>query len=149
MLSVTYLAIYHEEVIGYFTLSTDNIKLSNLEENYKDKFEDKDIYYKVFPAVKLGRFAIDKKCQNKGVGRFLFERILYISVMASKQIGFRFISIDAYGDAYNFYKKMKCKDTLKKKKLENKLNEFEKANLQNKYNITIRLSLDLYLHNPQ
>ena len=52
MLNITYLVIYREEIIGYFTLSTDNIKLSNLKKEYKEKFNNKDVYYKVFPAAK-------------------------------------------------------------------------------------------------
>ena len=45
MLSSTYIAIYENEVIGFFTISTDNIPLKSLEKDYKKLFKEKDIKY--------------------------------------------------------------------------------------------------------
>ena len=148
MLNVTYLAMYDEKIIGYFTLSTDNIKISNLQGDYEKKFKDKDVYYKVFPAVKIGRFGIDKRFENKGIGKFLFYRILKTIISISKLIGFRFITINSYVSAYGFYKKMQCKDTIKQEKIENKLKKFKRLISQNNYNeafkITIFVFFDLH-----
>ena len=116
MLNVTYLALYDEKIIGYFTLSTDNIKISNLQGDYEKKFKDKDVYYKVFPAIKIGRFGVDKRYENKGVGKFLFRVILQHVFKVSKQIGFRFITIDHMYLHMIFTKKCDVKMHLKKKK---------------------------------
>jgi len=148
MLNVTYLALYDEKIIGYFTLSSDSIKISNLLGDYKKKFKDKDVYYKVFPAIKIGRFGIDKKFENKGLGKFLFHRIVENVFLMSKQIGIRFITIDSYVSAYGFYKKMRCKDAIKQEKVKNKLKKFKRLVFQKKYkeseNITIFVFFDLY-----
>jgi len=148
MLNITYLALYDEKIIAYFTLSTDNIKLSNLHGDYKEKFKDKGVYYNVFSAIKIGRFGVDERFENKGFGKFLFQSIIQHALKASKHIGFRFITIDSYVSAYEFYKKMRCKDALKEEKIENKLNEFKRLISKNKYDeaykITIFLFFDLY-----
>ena len=148
MLNVTYLTLYDDEVLGYFTLSTDNIKISSLTEYYKEKFKDKDVYYKVFPAVKVGRLGVDKKFEKKCLGRFLFLQIIHHAIKVSKQIGFRFITIDSYVSAYDFYKKMECQDGIEREKIENKVNEFKRLISQNKlekaHKITIFLFFDLY-----
>jgi GNAT superfamily N-acetyltransferase len=151
MLNVTYLALYDKKVIAYFTLSTDNIKISNLQENYGKKFKGKNVYYKIFPAIKIGRFGVDENYENKGVGKFLFQWIIHYSLKISKKIGFRFITIDSYGSAYEFYKKMRCRDALKDEKIKNKLEEFKRHISQNDYDeaykITILLFFDLYEFN--
>ena len=148
MLNATYLALYEDKIIGYFTLSTDTIKISNLKGDYEKKFKDKDVNYKVFPAMKIGRFGVDKKFENKGIGRFLFQSIVLFALKVSIQIGFRFITIESYVTAYEFYKKMFCKDALEKEKIKNKLKEFNNLITKNKqdkaFKITILVFFDLY-----
>ena len=82
----------------------------------------------------------------------MFKSIeIYLADVVSKQIGFRFITIDSYISAYKFYKKMRCKDAMKKEKVKNKLNEFKKLISLNKnkraHEITIPLYRDLH-ENP-
>lgn len=55
MLNTIYVAHCKDKIIGFYTLSTDAISVKNLGKNYKEKFTDKNIGYKIYPALKLGR----------------------------------------------------------------------------------------------
>lgn len=148
MLNSTYLIIYDDNIIGFFTLSTDKIKLNNLENEYKQHFKDKNITYKEFPAIKLGRLGILEKLKGNGIGTFLINWIIYYSIGMSKNIGFRFITIDAYlGKPYEFYKKNHCKNIYNPEKLKKEINKYEKLKERNHpdaYKRTVPMFIDLY-----
>ena len=56
------------------------------------------------PAIKIGRFAIDKKYAGKGLGKFIFRNVLLSILYLSKnKVGLRFITVEAYASAFNFY----------------------------------------------
>ena len=58
MLTQSTLILYEEKrIIGYFSLRTDAIKLSD---NEKEPFRTKGLGHKDYPAIKIGRLAIDK-----------------------------------------------------------------------------------------
>ncbi|MDR0912609.1 MAG: GNAT family N-acetyltransferase [Methanobrevibacter sp.] len=145
MLNTSYLVYYDDKIVGFFTLSTDIINLKKLSDSYKEKFEGKEIKYKTFPAIKLGRLAIDKEFQQKGIGELLIQWIINYSLSISKNIGFRFISIDAYITAYKFYQKHYFQ--IVPKNLKQILEKFEKSKTRDKKaaeKMTIPMFLDLY-----
>ena len=56
------------------------------------------------PAIKIGRFAIDKKYAGKNLGKFIFRNVLLSILCLSKnKIGLRFITVEAYASAFNFH----------------------------------------------
>lgn len=57
------------------------------------------------PAIKIGRLAVDKKYEGKGVGRKLMNRIKEDLRETSKASAFRFLTVDAYLSAVPFYEK--------------------------------------------
>jgi len=146
MLNSTYLAIYNEEIVGFFTLSTDKQRIKNLSHEYKEKFKNK-VNYKEFPALKIGRLGVSLRYKNKGIGKHLFKWIINKSIKLSKEMGFRFITIDTYIPSYNFYKKLYCIDSFNDEKLEKEFNKFKKAQQNDPptaYKMTIPLFFDLY-----
>jgi GNAT superfamily N-acetyltransferase len=101
-INVTYLCRYKRQVVAFFTLSADSIKI------YIDDlqgFKDKDIPYKEFPAVKIGRLAVCNPYQSKGVGTNLILLIIGRAFELSDHLGIRYISVDAYKDSVSFYKR--------------------------------------------
>jgi len=77
----------------------------------KDKrvFKKIGMNYRTYPAIKLGRLAIDKKYAKSGVGSYLVNCMLERVIFFSKIIGCRFVTVDAYADAKEFYKKLDFK----------------------------------------
>lgn len=159
MLNSTYIAIYEKEVIGFFTISTDNIPLKSLGKNYKKLFKEKGIKYDKLPALKIGRLGIRKDFQNKGIGKYLLKSILNKSIeIWSKDTGFRFITINAYpeNNVINFYEKFDCKNIISKEEKDKRLKKYIKAMERKDYRtankITIPLYNDLYqykINHPQ
>lgn len=97
-LNVTYLAKYHEEIIGFFSLLSDIIKLKDIENEY-------DLPYSTCPAVKIGRLAVNEKYNSLGLGTVLLDNTCYQIKRISDIIGVRFITVDAYCNVRGFYYK--------------------------------------------
>ncbi len=101
-ISVTYLCRYKEQVVAFFILSADAIKI-NLDD--LEKFRDKDIHYKDFPALKIGRLGVCNPYQGRNIGTHLILLIIGQAFRLSKKIGIRYVSVDAYKYSVGFYKK--------------------------------------------
>ena len=70
-LSLTHVVICDDTVVGYVSILTDAMKLKILEDKEtKDKIRSKLNISEnnVIPAIKIGRFAIDKKYTHNGLG---------------------------------------------------------------------------------
>lgn len=87
-LSIIYLCYYQKELVGFFTLSADSIKVNN-------KLK---INYRTYPAVKIGRFAVSKDFQNQYIGSLMINWIIGFCRHLSNDLGIRFISVDAYNN---------------------------------------------------
>lgn len=98
-ISKTFVMIHNNtnELIGYFTLSTDTIKLTDSE-----KVESKlsEVSFMSLPAIKVGKLAINKKlskeAQRKGYGSFALEMAMAKAYEVLKTgVACRFITVDA------------------------------------------------------
>jgi len=147
MLNSTYIAIYEKEVIGFFTISTDNIPLKNLGKGYKKLLKEKNIKYEKLPALKVGRLGVKKDFQNKGVGIYILKTIFNKSIdFWSKNTGFRFITINSYPKDHviNFYEKLGCENIISKEEKEKKLKKYEKAIERKDYKTANKITIPLY-----
>ena len=97
-LNVTYLAMYDEEIIGFFSLLSDSIRLEDIGNEY-------DLPYSTCPAIKIGRFAINEKYNSLGLGTVLLDNTCYQIKRISEILGVRFITVDAYCNVRGFYYK--------------------------------------------
>ena len=97
-LNVTYLAIYNGQIIGFFSLLSDIIKLKDIENEY-------DLLYKTCPAIKIGRLAVNEKYASLGFGTVLLDNTCYQIKRISEIHGVRFITVDAYCSVRGFYYK--------------------------------------------
>lgn len=112
-ISKTFIVMTKKEkvVIGYYTLATDNIKLTT-DEKMTSKLDT--VPFRSFPAMKLGKLAINKnipdKLKIKGYGSFILDLIdSYVWNISKLGVGCRFITVDAdveyRKDTYKFYEK--------------------------------------------
>ena len=60
---------------------------------------------KSYPAVKLGRLAVDEKSARLGFGKFLLYYIKETYANNLQQAGCRFITVDAYANVTDFYER--------------------------------------------
>ncbi|MBR0371909.1 MAG: GNAT family N-acetyltransferase [Methanobrevibacter sp.] len=101
-LSVTYLAMYGGEIIGYVSLLADTIAYEKIK-------NDASIRLREYPAVKIGRFAVSKKYSGQHFGQELLDNTCKQINKISLKIGVSFITVDAYCNACGFYSKSKFK----------------------------------------
>jgi len=107
-LNVTKLIIYDREIIGYVSLLTDTLVLKNIQDekiqlNIKNQLEIKS-KNKNISGVKIGRLALDKKYSGEGLGSHILRNILTnLKIISDNEIGFRFIIVEGYAKAFNFY----------------------------------------------
>lgn len=106
-LNLTKLITCDERIIGFVSLLTDTMKLKVLrDKTEKEKIKDKlnISENKPIPSIKIGRFAIDKKYTGKGLGSHILRNILVnIINIAKNDVGLRFVVVEGYASAYNFY----------------------------------------------
>ena len=105
MLAVTYLIENERDTIAYFCLSNDNIRREVDMETWK-KINKKVPNSKrkgSYPAVKIGRLAVSQKYAHNGFGKLMLEIIERMYLEENQRSGCRFITVDAYSNALNFY----------------------------------------------
>ena len=106
-LNITKLITCDKKIIGFVSLLSDGMKLKLV----KDELKKEKIKNKLnisennpIPAVKIGRFAIDKKYAGKGLGTYFLRSILANMIkIAENEVGFRFVVVEGYATAYTFY----------------------------------------------
>lgn len=107
-LNITKLAIYNGKIIGFASILTDTLQLKNIkDEKLQFKIKGKlniNSKNRGISAVKIGRFAIDERYSSKGLGKHILRNILKnLKQISENKIGFRFIIIEGYAKAFNFY----------------------------------------------
>jgi GNAT superfamily N-acetyltransferase len=91
------------QIKGYYTLSSNSISNKLMPENFKRKLPKS---YTSLPAILLGRLAIDKTFQGKGIGKLLLIDALKRCLETSDSIGAFAVIVDPLDDdAEKFYGK--------------------------------------------
>ncbi|MBP1945711.1 GNAT family N-acetyltransferase [Methanobacterium petrolearium] len=98
-LNQTYICRYHGEIIAFFTVSADSIKINK---NDKKRI---GVNYPAFPSIKIGRLAVHEDHKRKNVGSILIMYAVGLALELGEKVGVRFISVDAYQGIEKFYEK--------------------------------------------
>lgn len=109
LLAVTYLVISvsTSEVIAYFSVLNDTIRLDENERNKWNKLNRKipnNKRRRHYPAIKLGRLAVSRDYAHSGIGRTVIDYVT-TACLNFRVSGCRFMTVDAYRDALGFYEK--------------------------------------------
>ncbi|MBI4324344.1 MAG: GNAT family N-acetyltransferase [Chloroflexi bacterium] len=87
-------------IAGYYTLSATGVRLAELPADLARNLPK----YPFVPATLLGRLAIDRRHQGKGLGEFLLVDALHRSFKMSRQIASLAVVVDAQDEkARGFY----------------------------------------------
>ena len=144
-LNLTKLIICDDEIIGFVSLLTDGIRIKDIkDEGVRTIIQGKldSTNKKRIPAIKIGRFAIDEKYSNKGLGTHILRNIIKnIKIISENYVGVRFIVVNAYAKAYDFYVEKNQFTCLKKdeKKINEKLEKIIKQNPKQTFYLYIDL----------
>jgi GNAT superfamily N-acetyltransferase len=105
LISRTYLCFWKEALVGFATITTDTIGY-----NLVEHCDGIDGYiYQKYPAIKIARLAVDGRFEKRGIGQNLLLWAVGKAYEISKQIGCRYITVDAKRESVDFYLKYEFK----------------------------------------
>ena len=110
------MCLYEGIVVGFFSLSADSIKIN----------KQLEINYPPYPSIKIGRLAIHKDFQDMHIGSILIDWIVGFCLELRRDIGIRFLSVDAYN-----------KEKIKSFYMRNLFEELQPRKNKNKRNISM------------
>lgn len=108
MLAHTFVLTEEKEVVAYYCVLNDKISQTDLDKSLWRKLRKNiphEKHYDSYPAVKIGRLAVAKKYSGQNIGTQILHFIkgkLYANVEYS---ACRFLTVDAYREAEEFYTK--------------------------------------------
>jgi GNAT superfamily N-acetyltransferase len=128
-LGKTYLVFYDGELIAYYTITNDGLRAEYLKtvKSFSKTAEEK---VDAFPAVKIGRLAVAKEWQSRGVGRHLLGDIVAEALFQGQRSGVRLLILEAKPEAIPFYEKCGFKLTRETKRERNRANRTMFLDLQ-------------------
>lgn len=96
--SRTFVACDEETVVGYYALASGGVNAAAAPGRFRRNMPEP------IPVVVLGRLAVDRACQGRGVGRALFRDSALRVMRAAEAIGIRGMLVHAVSDeAKAFY----------------------------------------------
>ena len=104
----TYIVEENGIIIAYFSLLNDKVsRLDATGSSWKHlkKLFPRSKHFSSYPAIKIGRLAVDLKYEGQGIGKELMKQIKESIAKGSKISAFRFLTVDAYLSAVPFYEK--------------------------------------------
>lgn len=109
LMAVTYLLAYMEQnkTAAYFSLLADKIIFNPDEKGVWNKLNrniPNSKRRRSYPAVKVGRLAVNENYSGQGLGTFILDNIKY-AFSNVKRLGCRFITVDALKTAVPFYER--------------------------------------------
>lgn len=109
LMHVTYLLEFENKTLGYYSLLNDKISIEQCgtKNKWKTKFfftRPEGFRYESYPAVKIGRLAISEQFQRNGIGKALLD-FLKLDFVLNNKTGCKYITVDAYSQSIDFYKK--------------------------------------------
>ena len=104
-MNLTKLVVYNGDIIGYFSLLTDTLRLKYIRNDLTKKQLHSHLpKSKLLPTVKIGRFAIDNEYSGNGIGTHVLSNLIRnLIILSNNGVGFRFVVVDGFAKAFNFY----------------------------------------------
>lgn len=104
-------------IAAYFCLLNDKISRLDMTNSQwkkiKDSFPDGK-RFRSYPSIKIGRFAVSLDYRGRNIGSELLNGIKYLLKSEPQHSAFRFLTVDAYLSAVEFYRKNGFKELTKK-----------------------------------
>lgn len=88
------------KVLGFYTLAAASIRLAVLPADITRRLP----HYPSVPAVLMGRFAVDRRLQGQGLGRYLLADALHRSIR-SEIMAYAFVVDPLDDDSRSFYER--------------------------------------------
>ena len=90
--------------IAFVDFCNDAVRREELGGGARRKIHHLKRGFKAFPAVKITRLGVQKELQGKGLGSLILDMVKHFLV-EKRQFGCRFLTLDAYHERVEFYKR--------------------------------------------
>ncbi len=107
-IAYTYILEDDGRILAYFCLLNDKISRQDSSNSMWKRIKKEfpiEKQFSSYPAVKIGRFAVDKSMRGTGLGTELMTSLKFLLQEKHVVSAFRFITVDAYINAIPFYEK--------------------------------------------
>ena len=109
LLTVTYLLENDTDTIAFYSLQNDRVSFQDFKDDKTswNRFNRRIPNVKrlrSYPAVKLGRLAVNSGYQSGGYGTIILDTIKELFVR-NNRTGCKFLTVDAYSQALRFYER--------------------------------------------
>jgi len=104
MLGWTTVVYYKGDIVAYYTLSSGSLESDDIPRSRRIA-DVVELRIKSIPALLIGRLAVDKRYQGRGIGMLLIQKIAMIA-LSSGDYATRLIIVQAKKDAFHFYEKL-------------------------------------------
>lgn len=113
-MSTTFVIEDSEKTYAYYSIFNDSLRVQ--ENNFASKNAFKRFlkslvshpkrHFEYFPAIKIGRLAVNKNIENSGTGRTIVNYIIDFAIEQNTKCACKLITVDAYSNSLGFYEKM-------------------------------------------
>lgn len=109
--STTYVVVYNNIIVAYFTILNDTVSLNKkldncIDEHFRELFKLRRKPYTTIPAKKLGRISVIKEFKRREIGKNILRKICRIVTPPIPTGGAVFLTADAYKKSFEFYNKL-------------------------------------------
>lgn len=113
-LATTFIIESSEITYAYYSILNDSLRVEQLNFASKNKFQrflknlvsHKKRHLENFPAIKIGRLAINKNIQISGLGKMIVNNVIEYAINLNENCACKIITVDAYSQSLGFYQKM-------------------------------------------
>lgn len=109
LLAVTYIIETETETVAFYSLLNDKIAMEDFDTNsqWYRKISNRlpiNKRHKSYPAIKIGRLAVNSNFQGQGIGNMIIDYLKQLFI-ENNRTGCKFITVDAYRQSLQFYRK--------------------------------------------
>ncbi len=107
LIAVTYIIETTERTVAFYSLLNDKVSINDTPSKsfwrkyFRDTLPQGKRFYS-YPAIKIGRLAVDLNFQSKGLGTFIMDSIKG-SLIENSKSGCKYVTVDAYRQSLNYY----------------------------------------------
>ena len=113
-LATTFIIESDEITYAYYSILNDSLRVEQLSFASKSAFlrflknlvTHRKRHLENFPAIKIGRLAVNKNIQISGLGKMIVNNVIEYAIKLNENCACKIITVDAYSQSLGFYEKM-------------------------------------------
>ncbi len=114
LLATSFIIEDEENTVAYYSIFTDSLRvdksgfvsMSALKRLLRKLVSHPKRHLEYFPAIKIGRLAVNQNIKQSGFGRMIINNIIDFAINLNNECACKLITVDAYEQSLSFYEKI-------------------------------------------